>query len=134
VASAVVLLGASVGGTALGMSATQRRKEREAAAAVAAFMRRHHALLTHDVVMAGGLVLDAWGHDLGLSATEKRRLRRTLEGSAEQGALVDALDGPIDERKARRFSAAFLRATERAVGKTRAKALVASSSRRTGGV
>jgi len=68
-------------------------------------------------------------YDLGLSAFDRRRLRRVLEGSPEQGALLDALDGPIDERHAERFAAAFVQVTERALGRTRADALVARAAR-----
>jgi hypothetical protein len=91
-------------------------------------MRRQHALLTHDVATGDGPVLAAWGRDLRLTAEERRRLRRELEGSAEQGQLLDALDGSIDEAGAGRFAAAFLRVTERALGKARTGALVARAT------
>jgi glycine/D-amino acid oxidase-like deaminating enzyme len=87
-------------------------------------MRRQHPLLTHDVIMAEGPIIAAWAHDLHLSADEQARLRVALEGSREQGALLEALDGQIDPARARRFAAAFIRVTEHAVGVARMKALV----------
>jgi hypothetical protein len=96
-------------------------------------MRREHAILTHDVSLAEGPVLDAWAYDLGLGSAERWRLQRALNGSAEQGALLDALDGPIDERHAERFAAAFLRVTDRALGKKRVAGLVARAAHAVGG-
>jgi hypothetical protein len=127
VALGALVLGASVVGTVL---ATRRPADRQAATALAAFMRHHHAMLTRDVVLAGGPVLDSWAYDLGLSPSEKIRLRRALEGSSEQGALVDALDGPIDEQRAQRFAAAFFRVAGRALGRARTEALVAQAGGR----
>jgi hypothetical protein len=124
VALAVVAVGASVIGTV----AANRGSQQQTTVALAAFMRRQHALLTHDVATAEGPVLAAWSRDLRLSDEERRRLRRALDGSAEQGALLEALDGPIDETRARRFAAAFLRVTERALGKARTGALVARAT------
>jgi len=110
----------------LGVVVTDQSHRRPAqTAALAGFMRRQHALLLHDVSTGQGPVLDAWEHDLCLTAVEKGRLRRMLDGSAEQGALLDALDGPIDDRQAERFAAAFLRVTDRALGRARTTALVA---------
>jgi hypothetical protein len=120
--SAVVLLGAGVVGTVAlkGTNANQQRN----AVAVAAFIRQNHGLLTHDMAMAGGPMLDTWSRQLDLSATERQRLAVTMEGSAEQGDLMRALDGPIDEASARRFSAAFFRVSTRALGPTRMGKLV----------
>jgi len=78
-----------------------------------------------------GPVLAAWSRDLRLSNQERQLLRRALDGSAEQGALLEALDGPIDETRARRFAAAFLRVTERALGKARTGALVTRATNAT---
>jgi hypothetical protein len=115
-----------VGATVVGVVLTDRSHQGPPpAAALAGFMRRQHALLLHDVSTGAGPVLDAWAHDLRLTAAEKGRLRRALEGSAEQGALIEALDGPIDEKHAERFGAAFFRVTDRALGRTRTNALVA---------
>jgi hypothetical protein len=124
VALAVVAIGATVLGVVL---TDHSHRSPPPTAALAGFMRRQHALLLHDVSTGEGPVLDAWSHDLRLTAAEQGRLRRALEGSAEQGALLDALDGPIDEKHAERFGAAFLRVTDRALGRTRTKALVAQA-------
>src|SRR5262249_19582615 len=124
IALAAVAVGASVIGSVVA-SGTQRANQVRVTAPLAEFMRRQHALLTHDVATAQGPVLAAWAHDLGLSAGERWALGRVLEGSAEQGALLEALDGSIDDGRARRFAAAFVRVAERAVGRTRMAALVA---------
>jgi hypothetical protein len=131
----VALAVVAVGGLVVGLVATNRAQngQQQATAALAGFMRRQHALLTRDIAMAEGPVLDAWAHDLRLTATERRRLRQTLEGSIEQGALLEALDGPIDGSRARQFGAAFLRVTDRALGRQRAKTLVLRAVRATGG-
>ncbi|HVX98005.1 MAG TPA: hypothetical protein VHK47_24035 [Polyangia bacterium] len=120
---AVVAVGATVVGY-LAANATNSARQDHAATALAEFMRRQHALLTHDVTMAEGPVLAAWVHDLRLRPDEAERLRRALEGSREQGALLAALNGPIDGAQARQFAAAFMRATTRALGAARTKALV----------
>jgi hypothetical protein len=123
VALAVVVVGASVIGS-VGASRSRADRARPAAVALAAYLRQHHALLTHDVALASGPVFDAWAHDLRLDPGDRRALARSLDGSADQGSLLDALDGPIDEDHAQRFAAAFLRATARAIGPARTRALV----------
>jgi hypothetical protein len=120
---AVVAVGATVVGY-LAANATNAARQDRAATALAEFMRRQHALLTHDVALADGPVFAAWAHDLGLRPDEAERLRRAIEGSHEQGALLAALNGPIDAARARQFAAAFMRATTRALGASRTKALV----------
>jgi hypothetical protein len=123
VASAAVAIGAVAVGLAL-PSAAHDGNQQQAAAALAGFMRREHAPLTHDVALATGPVLDAWGDELGLDRKERAALRETLEGSLEQGNLLQALDGPIDETQARRFAGAFVRVANRALGTKRTAALV----------
>ncbi len=122
----VVVGGASAATTAVKHS--QPDAQRQAAVALAAYLRHQHALLTHDVALASGPVLDAWTHDLKLTAADRRRFAETLDGSVEQGALLEALDGPIDERRAQRFAVLFMRVTERTLGSTRTRALVTQVS------
>jgi hypothetical protein len=129
------MLVVSVGATVVGVMAAKssaRQSQPQAAAALADTMRRQHPLLTHDVATARGPVLDAWAHDLRLTDAERRRLVQALEGSAEQGQLLDALDGRIDEAHARRFGAAFLRLTQRAIGPARTRVLVERAMREVG--
>jgi len=129
----IALLVVGVGATVLGVVLTDRSHHGPPpAAALAGFMRRQHALLLHDVSTGEGPVLDAWAHDLGLTIAERGRLLRALEGSAEQSALIEALDGPIDDAQAERFGAAFLRVTGRALGPRRTRALVARAIAATG--
>ena len=125
--AAVVLLGASVVGTVIGGKGSSRANANPNVA-LEEFIRRNHALLTHDVAMAGGPVLDGWARELGLNAIEKRRLAAAMEGSREQGALLVALDGPIDGQRARRFSAAFFQVTARALGPARTRVLLAHAA------
>lgn len=121
IAVAVVLVGATV----VGLAASHKsHQEKQAKVALAAFMRRQHGLLTHDVTMAEGPLLGAWSHDLKLSSTDQRRLEQALEGSPEQGALLEALDGPIDERHAERFAGSFVKLAARALGAERTQAMV----------
>jgi hypothetical protein len=131
----VALLVVSVGATVVGVLVAKSGKsnDQQRAAALAETMRRHHPLLTHDIATASGVALDAWGHDLRLTAAERRRLARSLEGSVEQGELLEALDGKIDEARARKFGAAFLRVAERALGAARTKVIVARAVRETSG-
>jgi hypothetical protein len=126
---AVVIVGATVVGTVL----HKAQQERQAKIALAAFMRRQHGLLTHDVAMAEGPLLAAWSHDLRLSAQDQRRLQRALEGFPEQGALMDALDGPIDDLHAVRFAEAFMKVTARAIGAARTQAMIGRATRLTCG-
>jgi hypothetical protein len=121
IAVAVVLVGATV----VGLAASHKsHQEQQAKLALAAFMRKQHGLLTHDVTMAVGPLLVAWSHDLKLNAADQMRFERALDGSPEQGALLEALDGPIDERHAERFAGSFMKLTERALGSARTRAMV----------
>ncbi|HLK90858.1 MAG TPA: hypothetical protein VKZ18_13255 [Polyangia bacterium] len=130
IALAVVLVGATAVG--IGVSSKSNHQQ-QAKLALAAFMRRQHGLLTHDVTMAEGPLLAAWSHDLKLSAGDQRRLERALDGSAEQGALLEALDGPIDERHAERFAGAFVGLAARALGPARAQVMVGRAALLTAG-
>lgn len=135
----IVLLVVSIGAVAVGVGLTvakdaRRASRQEAERELAAFMRRQHPLLTHDVATGRGAVLAAWSHDLGLDARERALLARALDGSREQGALLEALDGKIDEARARRFAGAFFTVTARALGPARTKALVERAARATGPV
>ena len=126
IAVAVVLVGATV----VGIAATHKsHQEQQARVALAAFMRRQHGLLTHDVTMAEGPLLVAWTHDLKLTSADQQRLERALDGSHEQGALLEALDGPIDERHAERFAGSFMRLAQRALGAERTRAMVGHAAR-----
>ena len=131
IALAVVAVGATVIGIVAAKGSNQQPRQ-VATAALAGFMRRQHALLTHDVTLAEGPVFEAWVHDLQLTANERLLVRRALDGSPEQGKLLEALNGPIDERRAERFATAFLRVTSRAIGRTRTQALVARAAHATG--
>jgi hypothetical protein len=121
IAVAVVLVGATVVGL---VASHNSHQDQQAKRALAAIMRRQHGLLTHDVTTADGPLLAAWSHDLRLTAAEQRRLVRALDGSHEQGALLDALDGPIDDARAERFAGSFMKLAQRALGSDRARALV----------
>jgi hypothetical protein len=123
VASAAVAIGAVSVGLALPHD-SRNNNQQQAAAALAGFMRREHAPLTRDVALASGPVLDAWADDLGLGRKERAAWRQTLEGSLEQGNLLEALDGQIDDAQARRFAGAFVRVTNRALGTKRSAALI----------
>lgn len=130
IALAVVLVGA----TAVGIGVSSRSNhQQQAKLALAAFMRRQHSLLTHDVTMAEGPLLAAWSHDLKLCAGDQRRLERALDGSSEQGALLEALDGPIDERHAERFAGAFVGLAARALGPARTQVMVGRAALLTAG-
>jgi hypothetical protein len=131
IALAVVAVGATVVGVVAAKGSNHQPRQ-VATAALAGFMRRQHAMLTHDVTMAEGPVFEAWAHDLRLTGRERAQVRRVLDGSPEQGALLEALNGPIDERRAERFAAAFLRVTTRAIGPARSRALVARAAQATG--
>jgi hypothetical protein len=125
----VVALGAIAVGVAVAVTKVMAEDQRQARL-LRDFMRRHHALLTKDVALGRGPLLEAWTAELSLSPTEKARFLRTLEGSAEQTALLDALDGHIDEVRARRFARGFYRLTERALGPARARQLAAGGGPR----
>src|SRR6185312_14608549 len=83
------------------------------------------------VVLVGataiGIGVSTRSHDLRLGAEDQRRLARALDGSREQGALLAALDGPIDEGQAERFAGAFMKLASRALGPARAQAMVRST-------
>jgi hypothetical protein len=114
-----------VGGTVVGLAASHKsHQEQQAKLALAAFMRKQHGLLTHDVTMAEGPLLVAWSHDLKLTPADQLRFQRALDGSPEQGALLEALDGSIDEPHAERFAGSFVRLAQRALGSARTRAMV----------
>jgi hypothetical protein len=131
IALAVVAVGATVVGVIVAKRGNAQPKQ-VATAELAGFMRRQHPLLTHDVTLAEGPVFDAWAHDLQLTRRERALVRHALEGSAEQTALLEALDGPIDERRAERFAGAYLKVPLRALGRARTQALVTRAVLATG--
>lgn len=81
------------------------------------------------MVLGEGMLLSAWGKTWGLTTAERERLGQALDGSSEQTELMQSLDGPIDERRARRFAASFARLSGRALGPERFAA-VAHAARR----
>ena len=94
IALGVIAVGATVAGVLIGVSLTQQRAERRAEKALAAYMRRNHPVVTHDVALGQGPVLDAWTHALGFTRDERRAFGRLMSGSAEQATLIEVLDAP----------------------------------------
>jgi hypothetical protein len=124
----VLVVGASVVGGVFASRSSSRR-ERADTQALVRFLRRNHALVTHDVALAEGPLLGSWALTMGLAAGERQRLNEALDGSAEQAELLDALDGPIDEARARRFAAGFARLGQRALGASRFRELALAAAR-----
>jgi hypothetical protein len=130
VSAALLIL--TVGAAAVGLVAASRatwKNDDRRAQALARFLQRNHAMLTRDLVLGEGPMLDGWGRTMGLDAAERARVERGLAGSAEQTALVRALDGPIDRRRARSFAASFVRLHLRALGAERVGAIALAANR-----
>jgi hypothetical protein len=125
----IVVVGASVLGGVLSSRLTTRRQDQQNVRALARFLRRNHALVIRDVAMGDGPMLAAWSSALGLSTTERERLAQSLDGSAEQTELLQALDGDIDDGRARRFAADFARVGQRALGGERFRAIALAAGR-----
>jgi len=70
----------------------------------------------------------AWSRALGLTVAERERLGRALAGSPEQAQLLGALNGPIDEGRARRFATGFAQLGRRALGQTRFRDLALAAA------
>jgi hypothetical protein len=129
----VALLLASVGATVVGLvrasdamaQADQPAKLRQ----LARFLQRNHALCARDVVVGEGPLLAAWTRALKLTGPERDHLSRVLDGSREQAELLAAIDGRIDEARARRFAVAFTQVGRRALGDARLRALVLAARR-----
>jgi hypothetical protein len=120
----------AVGATTLGVvRALAQVDERKRTRQLANFLQRNHALVARDVVLAEGPVLADWARALGLSAAERERLGQALEGSSEQGELLAALDGRIDEARARRFAIGFAQLGRRALGESRFRAIALAATR-----
>jgi hypothetical protein len=116
----VALLIIAVGASAMGVvRALAQAEEQPRLQMLARFLQRNHALVTRDVMMGEGPMLSGWTRGLGLTAAERERLGRALAGSAEQAQLLAALDGPIDEARARRFATGFAQLGRRALGPAR---------------
>jgi hypothetical protein len=128
VAALIVVVGAAV---LSGVLATRnsRRQDQQKAQALAKFLQRNHALVARDVVTGEGPMLGAWGRALGLSAGERERLGVVLVGSPEQGELLAALDGGMDEGRARRFAVGFTRLGRRALGQERFREIALAAGR-----
>jgi hypothetical protein len=124
---ALVVVGGSVVGGIFASRSSSRRERRQTEALVR-FLRRNHALVTRDVVLAEGPLLASWAQSLGLVRGDDR-LNAALDGSREQSELLDALDGPIDEGRARRFAAGFARVSQRALGPERFRTLALAAGR-----
>jgi hypothetical protein len=129
----VALLLVAVGATTVGLVRTSgalaQADEQQKMRQLARFLQRHHALVARDVVMAEGPLLSAWGRALGLGAGEREQLSRCLDGSREQAELLGALDGRIDEGRARRFAVGFARLGQRALGDRRLRAIALAALR-----
>jgi hypothetical protein len=125
---ALVVVGASVVGGVFASRSSSRR-ERAHTQALMRFLQRNHALVTRDVVLAEGPLLATWSRDLGLADDQRDRLGAALDGSPEQAALLDALDGPVDEARAQRFAAGFAQVGRRALGDERFRRLVLAAHR-----
>jgi hypothetical protein len=123
VALVLVTVGSAVLGGALVTRATNRQNEQRQVQALVRFLRKHHGMVARDVLLAEGPLLSAWADALGLSPVERDRLTRAMDGSAEQAQLLQALDGPIDAVRARRFAAGFASVSRRAVGPQRFQAI-----------
>ncbi len=129
----VALLLVAVGATAIGLvratGALARADEPRKMRLLARFLQRNHAQVARDMAVGEGPLLAAWTRGLGLTAAERDRLSRTLDGSREQGELLAALDGRIDEGRARRFAVAFTRVGRRALGDDRLRAVALAAVR-----
>ncbi|MBN2494960.1 MAG: hypothetical protein JXR96_10250 [Deltaproteobacteria bacterium] len=88
------------------------------------YLRRHHAMVTCDIVLAGGPVLSDWAAELKLSRAELVRLRRALDGSAEQSEMLRVLDSDLEETDVKKFAACFFSVALRALGEERMGAVV----------
>jgi hypothetical protein len=126
VALLVLAVGASVVGVVREMAAAEEAPKLKM---LARFLQRNHALVTRDLLMGEGPVLRAWTRALGLSAVERERLGQALAGSPEQAQLLAALNGSIDEGRARRFAAGFARVSQRALGPARFRDLALAATR-----
>jgi hypothetical protein len=126
------LLLVTVGATAVGVVYISRatwKDDQRRVQALVRFLQRNHPLVTRDVVLGEGPMLDGWARSLGLSTGERARVGRALAGSAEQTALLRALDGRIDEGRARSFAASFTRLHQRALGGERVRAIALAAAR-----
>jgi uncharacterized protein HemX len=115
----LVVGGLVVGGVLTTRSTSQQDQQRTQA--LVRFLQRNHALVVRDVATGEGPLLASWERSLGLASGERERLGRTLAGSPEQTELLQALDGRIDEDRARRFAAGFTRVARRSLGESRLK-------------
>jgi hypothetical protein len=128
VGALVVLVG---GLTVTGVlsSAASSKRDQQRVQALATFLQRNHPLVARDLVAGEGPLLAAWGRGLGLTPAERERLGAALLGSAEQAELLEALDGRIDEARARRFAAGFTRLGRRALGEQRFRGVALAAER-----
>jgi hypothetical protein len=85
------------------------------------FLKRHHSAITHDVVLAGGPVLESLARELGLDEAEAKRFFVALEGSPEQTAMLESLSGGVDRASAELFASRLCLVVERALGAERLK-------------
>lgn len=129
VALVLVVVGASVVGGIFASKGTTRREVRRQTQALALFLQRNHALVARDVALAEGTLLSSWSKALGLAPPEQERFGAVLDGSVEQTAMLEALDGPMDEVRAQKFATGFARLGQRALGGDRFRAIALAADR-----
>ena len=79
--------------------------------------------------MGEGPLLAAWARALGLTAPSGSACPAAWTGSPEQAELLAAIDGRIDEERARRFALGFTQVGRRALGDERLRAIALAAIR-----
>ncbi len=132
VVTVMIVGGIAIGALLVSHSNDSSGGDEQGYADLGKFMRQHHAVLTRDIVLAGGPILDAWCDDLGLSREERTAFATRLEGSPQQTALLEALSGDITREKVQAFSTTYLMLTQTAIGPARVQALLSEHAPRHG--
>lgn len=126
IAGAIILAGGLVAaGIGFGATTTRRNEQTLAEKRLEHFLRRHHSAVLRDVALARGPLLEGWTHEWGLTAAERERLLKSLDGSKEQVAMLRSMGRLDDPKSASRFAADLCAVAERALGETRIRAIKA---------
>ena len=110
---------------------TGNKKENEQAAkALGRYLQKNHSSVTRDIVSAQGLFWDTWSREGNITEQELSRIQAQFSGSAEQTAMLNALNSDLSANQARRFAQEMMRTARTTLGEKRFSEVVAYGSSR----
>ncbi len=88
------------------------------------YLRKNHGSITRDVLTSRGLFWETWHTESNMTPAEAKQLQHYFDGSAEQSAMLDALNSELTVVETKRFAASMLEAAHKALGTERFKKMI----------